>query len=224
MSVKATRQGTVPFRHGVLLKIFLSPLGILYRIWTFSIRFKYEESTGASELKGHEGPFVIFLWHNRLFLAGEWHRRFRKQNSCYGLISASRDGAWLETFYGWANIQPIRGSQNRRGPQALRDLVKVVREGNDVGITPDGSRGPKYEAKTGAVALARITKMPVLLLSFEYSKFFSLNSWDNFIVPFPFSKVVVRTRILSRTELHQEGNDKAATDFATDKLLEITYD
>lgn len=224
MSFKGPRQGTVPFRQGILLKILLSPLGILYRIWTFSIRFKYEKSAGASELKGHEGPLVIFLWHNRLFLAGEWHRRFRRQNSCYGLISASRDGAWLETFYGWANIQPIRGSQNRRGSQALRELVKVVREGNDVGITPDGSRGPKYEAKAGAVALARITKMPVLLLSFEYSKFFSLNSWDNFIVPFPFSKVVVRTRILSKTELHREGNDQAATDFATGQLLEITYD
>ena len=168
MSFKGPRQGTVPFRQGILLKILLSPLGILYRIWTFSIRFKYEKSAGAWELKGHEGPLVIFLWHNRLFLAGEWHRRFRKQNSCYGLISASRDGAWLETFYGFAGIRPIRGSRNRRSRQSIRELIRVSRSGNDVGITPDGSRGPIYKANPGAILLARITKSPMCLLSFKY--------------------------------------------------------
>ena len=112
-----------------------------------------------------------------------------------------------------------RLSKPKRFSRHLENLVKVVREGNDVGITPDGSRGPKYEAKAGAVALARITKMPVLLLSFEYSKFFSLNSWDNFIVPFPFSRVVVRTRILSKTESHRKEMIKQRLIFTTDKLL-----
>ena len=83
----------------------------------------------------------------------------------------------------------------------MRELIRVVRKGNDVGITPDGSRGPIYKAKSGAVVLSRITKSPICLLSFEYSSHWTLNSWDRFVIPFPFSKVKVRTKILSSEEV-----------------------
>ena len=89
-----------------------------------------------------------------------------EKRKCYGLISGSRDGAWLETFYGWAGIRAIRGSQNRRGSQAARDLIRLVKDGNDVGITPDGSRGPKYEAKPGALLVAKASRSPVALAFF----------------------------------------------------------
>jgi lysophospholipid acyltransferase (LPLAT)-like uncharacterized protein len=224
MSKRSTGKGFIPFRQSFLIRLLLSPLGAIYRLWTISIRLDYKEQNGRSELNKQSQALVIFLWHNRLFLAGEWHHRFRKQKQCFGLISASRDGAWLETFYGWAGIRPIRGSQNRRGSQAVRELVKVVKSGNDVGITPDGSRGPKYDAKTGAIALARITKKPILLLSFEYSKCFRFNSWDKFVVPYPFSKVIVRTRVLSRDKLFDAGTDLDATTLARESLMELTID
>jgi lysophospholipid acyltransferase (LPLAT)-like uncharacterized protein len=224
MSECSNGKGLIPFRQSFFIRLLLSPLGLIYRLWTFSIRLDYKEQNGRSELNKVTQPIVLFLWHNRLFLAGEWHHRFRKQRQCFGLISASRDGAWLETVYGWAGIRPIRGSQNRRGSQAVRELVKVVKSGNDVGITPDGSRGPKYDAKTGAIALARITKKPILLLSFEYSKCFRFNSWDKFVVPFPFSKVIVRTRVLSREKLFDAGTDLDATRLARESLMELTID
>ena len=158
-----------PFRQSFFIKAIPFPFGAIYRLWTFSIRFEYGEEDGLKELSESNVPIVFFLWHNRLFLAGEWHRRFRKNTTCYGLISASRDGAWLETFYGFAGIRPIRGSRNRRSRQSIRELIRVSRSGNDVGITPDGSRGPIYKAKPGAILLARITKSPICLLSFKYS-------------------------------------------------------
>ena len=181
----------MPFRQSFFLRVLLFPLGLFYRLWTLSIRFEYDEKDGLKELYDANTPLVFFLWHNRLFLAGEWHKRYRKQKTCYGLISASRDGAWLETFYGWAGILPIRGSQNRRSTQSVRELIRVVRKGNDVGITPDGSRGPIYKAKPGAILLARITKSPICLLSFKFSGSWELKSWDRFVIPFPFSKVKV---------------------------------
>ena len=63
-------------------------------------------------------------------------------------------------FYGWAGIRAVRGSRNKRGTQAIRDLAKVLADGNDVGVTPDGSRGPVYGAKSGALALAKIARPP----------------------------------------------------------------
>ena len=105
-----------PHRQNLARKILLSPLGICYRIWTRSIRFNW--SAEERVLVEHQsGPVIIVLWHNRLFLAGEWTKRFRKGKTCYGLISASRDGSWLEMFYGWAGIRSVRGSRNNRGAQ-----------------------------------------------------------------------------------------------------------
>ena len=70
-------------------------------------------------------------------------------------------------------------------------MVAKLKEGRDVGITPDGSRGPCYEAKPGALLVAKISKAPVLLLSFEFSSAWRLNSWDGFYLPKPFSRVTV---------------------------------
>ena len=124
----AKRSGDLfkPFEQSFLIKALLFPLGLIYRLWALSVRFEYAEEDGFQEISESNTPLVFFLWHNRLFLAGEWHRRFRRKRTCYGLISASRDGAWLETFYGWAGILPIRGSQNRRSSQSVRELIRVV--------------------------------------------------------------------------------------------------
>ena len=175
-------------------------------------------------MQNWNGPVVITLWHNRLFLAGEWVLRFRKKRGCYGLISGSRDGAWLQIFYGWVGVRAIRGSRNRRGTQAVREMVKVLREGHDVGITPDGSRGPCYEAKSGALAVAKLAKIPILLLSFEYSSCIRLKSWDRFVLPYPFSLVRVTTRILYHDQLFAERNLDEATQFVESELNRITID
>lgn len=224
MPDKGTEDVFRPFQQSLLFRVILIPLGLIYRLWTRSIRFEYKMEDGFHKLSLSSTPLVFFLWHNRLFLAGEWHRRFRKQRTCYGLISASRDGAWLETFYGWAGILPVRGSQNRRSAQSVRELIRVVRKGNDVGITPDGSRGPLYQAKPGAIALARITKSPICLLSFKYSGHWVLKSWDRFVVPFPFSKVRVYSEILSVEQIFKSGSDQQATEIAQRSLINITID
>lgn len=217
--------GSIPKKKGLLVKIFLSPLGLFYRLWTLSIRMRYSPADGLEELTRHPNSIVLTLWHNRLFLAGEWHNRYRKEKTIYGLISASKDGAWLETFYGWTGIRAVRGSQNRRGVQAMRELVKVIKvDGNDVGITPDGSRGPKYQAKQGAMAVAKITKAPVLLLSFEYSRAMRLNSWDGFVIPYPFSSVNVTTKLLSSEFLCKSRSTEEAAQIVENELNQITKD
>ncbi len=185
---------------------------------------EYDPSCGLSDLQRLDEPGIFVLWHNRLFLAGEWHRRFRKGRRCYGLISASRDGAWLETFYGWAGIGSIRGSRNNRGTQAVKDLVRALRAGNDVGITPDGSRGPRYEAKHGAFTVARLSKRATILLNFRFSRAIRLNSWDAFAIPMPFSRVFVSTKILPVETLLEQGGVEDAARKAQKLLLEMTDD
>jgi lysophospholipid acyltransferase (LPLAT)-like uncharacterized protein len=213
-----------PYEQSAIKKLLLFPLGILYKLWTYSIRISYDSQEQSDIGSSPQDPIVMVLWHNRLFLAGEWHRRFRKSMICYGLISASKDGALLETFYGWAGIRAVRGSRNRRGTQAVRDLVRIIKDGHDAGVTPDGSRGPSYQAKPGALLLTKLTKAPILLLSFEFGWSIKLNSWDKFVIPLPFSKVNSVTRVLGHDEIFEGRTIKGATRFVEEKLVELTID
>ena len=224
MSKAAEGLASAPYKQSRIKRFLLFPLGVLYRLWTRSIRIAYLNSDQDPLDESPREPSVIFLWHNRLFLAGEWHRRFRKPLTCYGLISGSKDGALLETFFGWAGIRAVRGSRNRRGTQAVRDSVRVMRNGHDVGITPDGSRGPRYEAKSGALLLAKLSKSPMLLVSFEFGWSVKLNSWDKFVIPLPFSKVILRTTTLSFDELFVGRDLEEATKLAESRLLQLTRD
>ena len=224
MSKAAEGLASAPYKQSRIKRLLLFPLGVLYRLWTRSIRIAYLNSDQDPLDESPREPSVIFLWHNRLFLAGEWHRRFRKPLTCYGLISGSKDGALLETFFGWAGIRAVRGSRNRRGTQAVRDSVRVMRNGHDVGITPDGSRGPRYEAKSGALLLAKLSKSPMLLVSFEFGWSVKLNSWDKFVIPLPFSKVILRTTTLSFDELFDGRDLEEATKLAESRLLQLTRD
>ena len=223
-TVRVSQSGFVPAVTSPFLKVILMPLGLIYRLWTKSIRIRYSEKDGRRELAKLAEPITVILWHNRLFFAGEWHLRFRKPRRCYGLISGSRDGAWLETFYGWAGILAVRGSRNKNGFQATRDLIRMVKRGHDVGITPDGSRGPKYQVKSGALFVARASRSPVVLLDFTFSKAIRLKSWDHFAIPLPFSVIRIRTEILPHEKLFADQGLEEATKIVEDSLLKLTDD
>ena len=93
-----------------------------------------------------------------------------------------------------------------------------------LGITPDGSRGPKYEAKSGALLVARASRCPVALVSFSYSRAIRLKSWDEFVIPLPFSRVRLRTRILPNEELFKDRDLDQATKRVQECLMEMTDD
>lgn len=178
----------------------LWPLSALLKLWGRSLRF--EES--AEDLRNwtkKDVPVTIVLWHNRLFLAAEIVRRYRQGRTPYALVSASEDGAWLTAFFSLAGLRAVRGSSSRLGREAASALVDVLRGGHDVGITPDGPRGPCYELKPGAVIVARRTQAPVLLVGGEFSAAWRLGSWDGFYLPRPFSRVRMRCELLTPEQL-----------------------
>ena len=170
-------------------------LAVLVRIWGGTLRFEMDSET-RRQLAGVPGPVAVVLWHNRLFLTPEIFRRHRSHRRIYGLVSASKDGAWLAAFYRLIGIQPVRGSSSNFGREAARQLIEVMREGHDVGITPDGPRGPIYTVEPGVVVVTRRNHVPMLLIGAEFTRAWRLKSWDRFYVPYPFSRVKLRTEIL----------------------------
>lgn len=121
-------------------------------------------------------------------------------------------------------MRPVNGSRHNRGSQAVRDLIKAGEAGFDIVITPDGSQGPIYDMKQGAVALAIKTSRPIVLFSFNFSKACRLKTWDRLYLPIPFSSIEVK---MERVELLEESGSedlKTATILLKRRLDAITED
>lgn len=180
--------------------MLLWPFGLLLRLWGMSLRFETSPEERRIYAKKDE-PVAMVLWHNRLFLAAEIVRRFRGGRPAYALVSASQDGAWLTAFFSLAGLRTIRGSSSRLGREAATALVDTLRAGHDIGITPDGPRGPCYDVKPGAVIVARRTRAPLLLIGGEFESAWRLRSWDRFYLPKPFSRVRMRSELILPDQL-----------------------
>lgn len=142
-------------------------------------------------------PQAIYcIWHNRLALSIQAYLKFARPNTeSNGLavmVSASRDGALLARVLERFGVQPIRGSTSRRGPQALLELVGWAERGFDLGITPDGPRGPCYEIQEGVIWLGQLTGLPIYPFSYDVGWAIRAGSWDRFIIPLPFSVCTIR--------------------------------
>lgn len=174
-------------------------LGVIARLWGGSLRFELEPEDLRNITKNDE-PLAIVLWHNRLFLAAEVVRRFRRRPA-FALVSASRDGAWLAEFFASVGLRTVRGSSTNLGREAASALIEKLRTGNDVGITPDGPRGPMYDFKGGAYIVTRRASAPVLLLGGRFTTARRLKSWDGFYVPLPFSRVRISCELVTAADL-----------------------
>ncbi len=141
-------------------------------------------------------PAAFVIWHNRLFISSEYVRRYRTRRRLYVLVSASKDGAWSAAFQRMIGLVPVRGSSNNHGREAGKTLIEVLRAGHDIGLTPDGPRGPLYEVKPGVLIMTRRTHSPMVLLGVEFTRAWRLKSWDRFCIPLPFSRVIMRCTIL----------------------------
>lgn len=205
-----------PVIHGLRgwRRLALVPLGWLVKLWGRTLRI-----TGSPEtlraLRKTDRAMAFTLWHNRLFITAEVFRRYRQGRPIYGLVSPSKDGAWLEAFFSLVGIRAVRGSSHKLGREAVSALVDVMKAGNDIGITPDGPRGPLYELKPGALIVCRRADAPVMLLGCAFEQSWQLPSWDRFHLPRPFSRVHVYCREIPAGELR----DREAGALALEALL-----
>ena len=90
-----------------------------------------------------------------------------------------------------AEIGTPCGSSSRGGTDALRRLLRSLRDGWDVVIVPDGPRGPREVVKPGVVALAAASGAPIAPVAVGASREWRLSSWDRFRIPRPGARLVV---------------------------------
>lgn len=170
-------------------------LAALLRVWGRTLRFEADAAT-HERLRYADEPAALVIWHNRLFVSAEYFRRYRTRRSVYALVSASKDGAWLAAFYRMIGLIPVRGSSSNFGREAGKALIEVMREGHDIGITPDGPRGPIYTVEPGVLVVTRRNNAPMVLVGAEFGPAKRLRSWDKFYIPWPFTRIRMRCTVL----------------------------
>ncbi len=185
-------------------RVVFEIVGRIVHLWGRSLRFEVTPEDNFA-LSYRDVPVAITLWHNRLFLGAEIFRRFRTHRPVYALISASKDGAWLEALFEIVGMRAVRGSSSKGGREAAAALIDVLRQGNDIGITPDGPRGPCYEVKPGALIVTRRAEAPMLLLGGSFESAWRLPSWDRFYLPKPFSRVRVTGELIDLSRVRDRA-------------------
>ncbi len=132
-------------------------------------------------------PFILAFWHGRLLMMSHSWRRGVPISM---LISHHRDGQLIARTVAHFGIKSVAGSSSRGGGAALRGMLKLLKGGECVGITPDGPRGPRQRASGGVAMVAKLSGCPVIPLSFSARHRKLLSSWDRFALPRPFSEGV----------------------------------
>lgn len=165
----------------------------LLRLLFCTLRLKVDDRCGLTRGKLPD-PFILCFWHNRILaITFAYLRKYphRTRKGVTVLTSPSRDGELLAQFVGKFRMGSVRGSSSRRGSQALRELVRLIKSGTDIAITPDGPRGPRYSLGPGVIHLAATTGAVIVPLHARFSRAIRLKTWDGFTIPLPFSTISV---------------------------------
>lgn len=175
--------------HGIVSLLLAWGLRVLGSTWRITSVFG--KDCGGNDFSSllTEQPVVFAFFHGQQLPMIFAHR----DRQLLGMASKSEDGELLSRCIQRLGYRVVRGSSSRGGAQALRQTVRLVREsGLSPCIAVDGPRGPRHQPHPGAVGIARLSKLPVVMVVAEVSRAWRLSSWDHFLIPKPFARIELR--------------------------------
>lgn len=175
------RKITVKDRALSFIVPYLAEIIVRFLHFTMKIEFLHEER--VRKFWDSDERMILACWHGRLLMMPYAY----KGRAITCLISQYKDGEMLARFMKRFGHGSVRGSSTRGGSMAMREMLRIIRE-NDIAITPDGPKGPKYVVQDGIIALARMSGVPILPVTFGASRKKIFASWDSFLMPKPFSR------------------------------------
>jgi lysophospholipid acyltransferase (LPLAT)-like uncharacterized protein len=139
----------------------------------------------AKYMRGEENALFAF-WHGRMMLMPA----INPPRTMHVLSSSHRDGQLISKVTHRFNLKTIIGSSSKGGSEAARNIVRLLKKGDNISITPDGPRGPIQQAEMGIVTLARLSHKVILPITFSAKKHKRLRSWDKFMIAKPFGSII----------------------------------
>jgi lysophospholipid acyltransferase (LPLAT)-like uncharacterized protein len=182
-----------PATQAALARALGSYLAFVYR----TTRWRLDGAGPALAEFGAGRPLVVAFWHERLPLvppllglvtaAEPRAARIRPRV----LVSRSRDGRFIGTVMERFGAHLVLGSSSRGGTGAMVEMLRALREGDPVLITPDGPRGPRRQAALGVAQLAAVSGAKVVPIGAATTRHRILPSWDRMMLPLPFGRAVI---------------------------------
>ena len=152
-----------------------------------TLRLRLKDDSGLVAA-GVPDQHIFAFWHNRMLLVPMLFTRYMGRRKMAVLASASRDGDYSAGVQRWFGFSPVRGSTSRRAHQGFLELTRLVLDGHNAAMTPDGPRGPRYVVQPGVVKLASVTGAPIVPMTVSAEPCRFLGTWDRTIVPLPFAR------------------------------------
>jgi lysophospholipid acyltransferase (LPLAT)-like uncharacterized protein len=173
-----------PLAERLVLSV-VPPLASAYlRFLRRTMRLAYRNREVLERARGESGQYILAFWHSRFLMMPYSYPGSRMTV----MMSRHRDAELLARMLRRFGYEFSRGSTTRGGAAALRDLLRRLREGSDAGVAPDGPRGPRRRAQPGAIAVARLSGLPIVPLAFSAAPARRLATWDRTMLPRPFSR------------------------------------
>jgi len=131
-------------------------------------------------------PIIFACWHGELLMLPYLYKHYRKTPHAKVLISPHFDGELISRTIKYFGLGTLSGSSDKSAAKVLIQAIKTIREGYDIGITPDGPKGPRHEVADGIIVMAQKTQSKIILVEIKPTKYWQLSSWDKFVIPKPF--------------------------------------
>ncbi len=185
--------------------------GLMGGLFT-TVRFDVIDADHYLRFRRQGQPVLFVFWHGYLLPLAWLHRH----QGIVVLVSEHADGEYITRVLERQGFGTARGSSSRGGIKGLKGLIRAAREGHDLGISPDGPRGPARVFKPGALLAAQVAGLPIIPIAVGAGAGWRFRSWDRFLVPRPFStlRVAYGEPVLIPRDADREQIDATATELA----------
>lgn len=162
---------------------------LLVRLISRTYRYKLVDTENEQGALDAHGTVVYASWHQRFFPGITF---FATRKPIAIMISQSRDGEMIARVVDILGWRSVRGSSSKGGIRALKELRSLTQKGFRVGHIVDGPQGPFGVIKPGLLTIAQFAGAPIVPVIASAQRRWTFNSWDRFMVPKPFSRVIIR--------------------------------
>lgn len=159
----------------------------MMKFTNISLRLTVEGWEKPSQLLEEKKSLIFSSWHGKSWVPAY----FLRDLGIYALASMSRDGSYMAEVLHNLGWRTVRGSSSRGASRSVLSLYKKLKKGESTALTPDGPTGPIYEIKPGIIFLQQKAGSLIVPIGVDAAWKKNFNSWDNYLLPLPFSKTAL---------------------------------
>src|SRR5262249_50523914 len=131
---------------------------LLVRLLGFTWRIRVSHDHDVRRLRSAKQPIVFMLWHGELLPLLYHHRG----EGGVVVVSEHADGEIIARIAENLGFATVRGSTSRGAARVLLGAARVVTDGHDLAVTPDGPRGPAKSIAPGSAIVAQRTNAAMI--------------------------------------------------------------